>query len=51
MDQLMDEEDLDMVQTVLTKLYDEDDVVLHSGDYRALEGSDDDDEPDDAEAV
>ena len=47
LDQLMSEEDLKMLQTMLTGLYEQDDPE----DYRVLEGSDNEEEPDDAEAV
>ena len=51
LDQLMSEEDLEMLRTMLTGLYEQDDPILHPEDYRALEGSDDEEEPDDAEAL
>ena len=51
LDQLMEEEDLEMLQTMLTGLFEQDDVALHPDDYRIVDGSDDDEEPDDAQAV
>ena len=52
LDQLMAEEDLEMLRTLLTGLFEQDDLALHPEDYRVLEGSDDDEEElDDAAAL
>ena len=51
LDQLMSEEDLEMLRTMLTALFEQDDLVLHPEDSRVRDGSDDEEEPDDAEAV
>ena len=50
-EQSMEEEDLDVLQTMLTSLFDQDEKVLHPEDYRDLEGSDDEEELDDAQAL
>ena len=50
-DQLMEEEDLEMLRIMLTGLFGQDDLALHPEDYRILDGRDDDEELDDAEAV
>jgi hypothetical protein len=48
----MAEEDLEMLRTLLTGLFEQDDLALHPEDYRVLEGSDDDEEElDDAAAL
>jgi len=51
LDQLMSEEDLEMLRTMLTGLFEQDDLALHPEDYRVLEGSDDEEELDDAAAL
>lgn len=47
----MKEEDLEVLHTMLTSLFEQDERELHPEDYRVLEGSHDEKEPNDAEAM